>query len=306
MRNKQKEQSSSDSFGKHDFWIITGDLMSGLVFLFIIMLTLSFVTFSKERVLQINTTKELKSADKTRKKILTDLKDRLKGDDLTVQILPKQGVLRLFNEKGISFSEAEDSPTETSFKNIARLARALKEVLPCYSIQKSSGSAPSIFNEHQHKIDARPSWCDLDKENDVNFESQQAYQCDKDNYPRKVETLLIEGHTDSLPLRLQIKHVDNLALSAARAANVMRLLQKCEPSLGYLVNSEDTSLLSVSGYSFLRPAFPLKPDDSKNRRIDLRFIMENIKDVAIEEDQEPKREKISARRKRVDIKKFLN
>jgi chemotaxis protein MotB len=71
-------------------------------------------------------------------------------------------------------------------------------------------------------------------------------------------------------------------LSALRATNTYRALSASAPQLNTLRNlpagdSATTSILSVSGYGSDRPIPGSANDEnskSKNRRIDLRFLME--------------------------------
>lgn len=95
-----------------------------------------------------------------------------------------------------------------------------------------------------------------------------------------LETVLVEGHTD----RQQFQGLDasgsqdkNDRLSADRALAVFLELRRSQPGLDVLRNASNLSLLGVSGYGERRPR-----DDAvcsadgncpDNRRIDLRFVL---------------------------------
>lgn len=89
-----------------------------------------------------------------------------------------------------------------------------------------------------------------------------------------IDSVLIEGHTDSLPISNSL-FKDNWDLSVARAKNTYLELIKNEKSLENLENDRGQPLLSFSAYAGGRP---ISTNDNeagrrKNRRIDIRLIM---------------------------------
>ena len=66
-------------------------------------------------------------------------------------------------------------------------------------------------------------------------------------------------------------------LSTERAVNTYRELIAVSPSLRLLRNNRNEEVISVSGYSSTRPIDPRALRDAwdRNRRIDLRFVMDN-------------------------------
>jgi flagellar motor protein MotB len=93
-------------------------------------------------------------------------------------------------------------------------------------------------------------------------------------YATSVETIFIEGHTDSDPIRGG-KYKSNWELSTQRAINTWRQMRETEPKLETLVNALDEPVFSVSGYADRRPVALGDSEEAKakNRRIDLRFSM---------------------------------
>ena len=86
-----------------------------------------------------------------------------------------------------------------------------------------------------------------------------------------IETLFVEGHTD------QTGSVErNWILSTERAINTYRVMTEAAPDLGALLNTKGRPVLSVAAYAGTRP-IDLSPSDegrARNRRIELRFVME--------------------------------
>ncbi|HHW17866.1 MAG TPA: OmpA family protein [Firmicutes bacterium] len=97
---------------------------------------------------------------------------------------------------------------------------------------------------------------------------------DDADYASRIDTIFIEGHTDSDPV-VSGRYASNWELSTQRAINTWREMVKVEPSLEYKVNALGQPLFSVSGYADRRPVEAGESEEakSKNRRIDLRFTM---------------------------------
>ncbi|MDO6718706.1 OmpA family protein [Psychrosphaera sp. 1_MG-2023] len=95
-----------------------------------------------------------------------------------------------------------------------------------------------------------------------------------------LNTVFVEGHTDSVPIkRGKYWTKGNWGLSADRAITVWKLWSEelvLEPNLNELLNHSEEKLFSVSGYAATRR---VELDEStpelkaKNRRIDIRFTV---------------------------------
>lgn len=95
-----------------------------------------------------------------------------------------------------------------------------------------------------------------------------------------LEAVLIEGHTDRqlfVNLTPQQSQQENDRLSAARALAVFAELRRVQPTLDALRNVDGVPILGVSGYGERRPLPEAlggsDQDFARNRRIDLRFIL---------------------------------
>jgi flagellar motor protein MotB len=107
----------------------------------------------------------------------------------------------------------------------------------------------------------------------------------------RVESVFLEGHTDSDKLTPHGGLTDNWDLSVLRATNTYRQLTTMRGDLTKLCfqnqGPQCSPILSVSGYADSRPAAPGIDDASKqkNRRIDLRILMATPKGTDLDEIQ---------------------
>ncbi|MEI8395126.1 MAG: OmpA family protein [Rhodospirillaceae bacterium] len=85
-----------------------------------------------------------------------------------------------------------------------------------------------------------------------------------------LEAIIIEGHTDS-----DGNDTGNWNFSVKRAFNVYQTLMGASAGLARLVNLNQQTLFSLSGYGKGRPIKPNDTDENKqrNRRIDIRLVM---------------------------------
>lgn len=106
----------------------------------------------------------------------------------------------------------------------------------------------------------------------------------KDQRAQYIDTIFIEGHTDSRPRNYAM---GNWGLSSYRAIEVWNHWRE-DPDIGEaissLTNNSQKPMFSVSGYAATRP-YILKDDteekQQQNRRIDIRFTMKqpNLTDL---------------------------
>ena len=259
---------STDQDGDGQNYLATvSDLVSAFIFVFIIMLALFALRLATATEEQANVTSELMAAGETRDHIVTEIATRLEASGIRVQVLLDQGVLRL-SENAINFPSGSETPVAHNRINVGSVARAIAEVVPCHV----SGEAPDTTartpaDEVTTDGGSIPEYCQMPAD-------PSAYDCRERRFPWLLETLLIEGHTDNVPVAPGQRFRDNLELSSMRAATVHRMIAACEVGVEHLVNGDGYPILSTSGYGDTRPATldPQRTDD--NRRIDLRFLLE--------------------------------
>jgi flagellar motor protein MotB len=196
---------------------------------------------------------ELQKIAETRDKILRSIKERLIVAGIQVKIDQVSGILR-FDENSIKFLPASYEPELEVRQRMMNISDILKDELRCFTLGQHS---------------------DFSQECNPHFSI--------------VEALQVEGHTDNIPMRGGNNVVDNLDLSAKRAATTYRVFVEQNEELesylnaNYLLGGQvvgDGSefgqpVLSVSAYGETRPLNnnETSADKSANRRIDLRFIM---------------------------------
>ncbi len=248
--------SADTGQGGHNYLASVSDLVSALIFVFIIMLAVFAYQLA-------DVTENLKAADETRDRMLVEIASRLEDSGMRVEVLEDQGVLRL-SENSINFPSGSEVPASEHHQNVGLLAQAIAEVVPCY-VSPSRG-AFTLRGDGDV-----PWYCQISAD-------PSTYECREETLPWLLETLLIEGHTDDVPVAAGRRFRDNLELSSIRAATVQRMIIACEPGVENLHNTDDYPILSTSGYGATRPVsnFSVQTDDTRrvNRRIDLRFLLE--------------------------------
>ena len=268
----QEAVSNTDADGENYFISMT-DMMVGMLFIFIILLMSFALLFRHQTDVQVKTTKqqsnkievaeavgreldetesriskrldEIREASQLRLRLLTELRDQLSKEGLVVEISSSGDVLRL-TEAAVQFPVNNFALIGDAKRNVGKLARVLARVLPSYSIC-SRGRIPQ-----QCRTPAQAS----------------------------VETVFIEGHTDETGIDDM-----NWSLSAQRAASTYRELTTIASELRHILNRRQEEILSISGYSSTRPIDTTETfaARSRNRRIDLRFVMDTDATSGLEE-----------------------
>ncbi len=200
-----------------------------------------FIVFLFIFALQFSMAKtELVNTYSLRKILLNQIFRYLEGKGLNVKVDEEHGILHLPEEVLFPFGSAQ--VTEDGRKVLKELAYAFKLILPCYS-----GS----------------------------FNTECPDFCQDSCHPGRLEAIIIEGHTDNVPVSRWSPFEDNWDLSAQRAINTYKVLVQFEPSLKDLRNAEGQPLFGASGYADTRPRVPNDTPEHRalNRRIDIRFLM---------------------------------
>lgn len=242
---------------EESFFVSMTDMMVGMLFLFIIMLMFFAMKFSddsvdlREQIQLLETERNrlrtqldlLQGAQQTRKEVVEQVYQSLKEQGVTVLIDSDNGILRL--PESILFPKGHAELSSGGKVAVAKLAKALDQVLPCYASQPD-GTTPA---------ECPPSAFGL-------------------------EALLIEGHTDS-----DGSEEMNWRLSMERSLHTYQVMTREFPALGSLCSRQARQdqgkpnslypLMSVAGYGLKRPVAPNDTEENKqrNRRIDIRFIM---------------------------------
>ena len=266
---------------EESFFVSMTDIMVGLLFIFII-LVVYFVLQVRIETQKVRFYEDEYGPEQSQRSqldmyriavskqqniILEGLQSFFESEGFTdVTIDRNSGVLRF--PDGVLFGSGEydfEDGTQTA-EAVTTLANAFAEVLPC-SVLDAKG------NRFRSKADCRLGHTSFPNPNNA-----------------FVESIYIEGHTDSIPvgsmgLRGDAKLSTNLKLSTRRATNTYEkvigqrpeiesfygLASISNPSSG----SEVEPALAVSGYGEQRPIADNTTSEGRraNRRIDVRIVM---------------------------------
>ena len=248
------------------YMMAVSDIMSGLLFVFVITLMAFVLNFqqaqeearSEQQALDEDQdslrvlVRAYSGIEDLRAQMLRKVERMLERQNLEVTVDYDQGVLRL-DERAIDFETGSAVLDERARDNASDIATVLGAVVPCYT--------------------------------DLSTREVQAHGCEEQTLGT-LEAVFIEGHTETMPM--WEGGVDkNLELSTNRAITTYREFSTVSPELTDLTNSEEQRVFSVAGYGDSRPLsgrdYEVPTSDEKNRRIDLRFIMEppEVSDPAV-------------------------
>jgi chemotaxis protein MotB len=277
------------------YFASVSDLMVGILFVFLLMLTVFALNFrdaeydQRKAEDQAKTEAALAATQRTendrlrqllkaavaqlehdiadraeaRNRLLDSLEQSLMNRGVNVIIDRASGILRLSED--LLFNLGESTIQKEKLPTLQTLAEVFAQVLPCYAYGGNRTNCP-------------PDTSSI------------------------LETVLVEGHTDRqgymhrriapatgqaagglvdrpgfVPLSPAESQAQNDRLSTERALNVFKELRQAQPSLINLLNAEQVPLLGVSGYGERRPLPDAQGnsarDFQKNRRIDVRFVL---------------------------------
>lgn len=209
---KAKKSSKGSNFDSS-----ISDLMSCLVFIFIITIVglaikLNDVVNIKEQAVQ-----EYSNSVKARNKLMAKIKEDLNKLNIVVFVDDENGVLSFPESTVFDSGEAKVKPT--GVKVFKRVGKSLSEYLNCEL-------------------------------------SKIKYLCSKEKpYELKVDSIIVEGHADPLPLRgrARSRHGSNMHLSLKRSLNTFKLIDLNFESEKYL-NSKGEGVLGAAGYGSKKPS----------------------------------------------------
>ena len=251
--------------GAEGYFASVSDLMVGILFVFLLMLTVFALNYRvaehdqevsrarfdiekarADRVRELleqaaaQLQQDIEASSNARDRLLTTLETTLSQRGIQVWVDRQAGILHLPGDLLFDTLSATLGPRQRD--SVGILANALAQILPCFT-----------------PITDRT-------------------QCELPNLP-VLETVLVEGHTDRRPIGVAgTSFRDNDQLSTERALAVFAELRRAQPSLDALRNADGSyPLLGVSGFGDRRPLpqaqGTTEADYGLNRRIDLRFLL---------------------------------
>lgn len=254
-------ESAAGSEEGENYFVSMTDMMVGVLFIFILMLMAFALDFRRTSDEQENASKVAQDALKVAQAVAAKL-DALQNDvhrqmaqldraqqdrrellrDIGEQLAAEGLSVQIdeaigvlrLTEDAVRFAPSRSDLVDRNKENVGKIARVLERVLPNYA---------GCWAPGERSCGERAS----------------------------LETLFIEGHTDTTG-----KDAENWQLSTERAVATFRELIAVAPTLRSLRNTNNEEVISVSGYSSTRPIDPrlLREAWDRNRRIDLRFVMQ--------------------------------
>jgi flagellar motor protein MotB len=190
-------------------------------------------------------------------------------------------ILALRAEAQDSSSDSEGSPSDPRRVLISTLGSGLTGLHPGIRIDSETGviSLPEEILFSSGSAVLTPAGKDFLQRTANDFgillrcfvnNQRKRLSCNNNPQNHEVETVFIEGHTDSVPFASGTK--DNIDLSLERARAVERIL--VSDTLKTFRNRSDQPIFSLSAYGDARPIKGRISTDAANRRVDLRFVMQ--------------------------------
>lgn len=158
---------------------------------------------------------------------------KIKQSGVRVEIDPASGVITL--PADTLFPRGLAELNSGGIEVLGRAKVALNGILPCY-----------IYSERKNRRN-----------------------CPANPNEVEIETIFIEGHTDSTPLQRGIYTNWHLGLDRARAVYDVLTVG----SMQYFKNERSLDVVGISSYADKRPNKNDPKDDAKNRRVELRFVL---------------------------------
>ena len=180
---------------------------------------------------QAQNEKPVITTEEVRANILEEIEKRMQARGLPIILDLNNGVVRL--PESLLFASGQWELLPEGKQAVEALAEVMAEVLPCAA--------------------------------------ESTIACAWEPQPVKLDTVLIEGHTDNRPFNSP-QGFTNWELSAFRSIAVYKTMMDAVPSLAQaIMNPNRQPLVGVSAYADRRPTSAIALDP--NRRIDVRFTM---------------------------------
>jgi flagellar motor protein MotB len=249
-----EEESATGSEEGENYFVSMTDMMVGVLFIFILMLMAFALDFRRTTDVQEDALKVAQEVAAKLDALQADVHrqmaqlDRTQQDrrklllDIREQLAAEGLSVQIdetsgvlrLTEDAVRFAPSRSDLVDRNKENVGKIARVLERVLPNYV---------GCLVPGESNCGGRAS----------------------------LETLFIEGHTDTTGT-----DAENWRLSTERAVATFRELIAVAPGLRSLRSAKDEEVISVSGYSSTRPIDPRPVHAAwdRNRRIDLRFVMQ--------------------------------
>jgi len=283
---RQKQQSSEENH----FWISISDLMTTLLFVFILILAVTILDLqtehiSKEEYDQVKLDKDIAMQENRELQILiTSLiieRDTFKNK-MKVAIREKEDIERKLN----NLKEKIKKLLNKNRNNRTELLTQLKQRLAIRNINVEIVPEEGVMRITKERLFDTARAEVKDKELIRSVTKELLTLLIDDKYREAINTIYIEGHTDSDRLNRKRGGISwtNKELSAQRAINTFSLMKNYAISKKF--DFED-KLFSYSGYADSRPINGTTnkniEEKARNRRIQFFFALNPPQVKAVEE-----------------------
>ena len=123
MRQNHNKQNQEEGH----YWISISDLMTSLLFIFILILAYTIFTFNEQSTILEEKTKVFEESFFNRGELLTQIQSTLQKDNINVDIDPENGNLRLQTDGYFAIGSADLSPKGK--ETMAQIAKVIREKL---------------------------------------------------------------------------------------------------------------------------------------------------------------------------------
>lgn len=223
------------------------DLMSGLLYVFILILVIAIFKLQSATVKAgagfVEYAEQMVDVGITSTRLMIELDRAIQVKaGIKVETQPENGVLRI-PESAVTFETGSEELDAQNRVKLNRIGTEIARVLTCFIPEGVESSSCRGINPNRHTL----------------------------------ESVFIEGHTDNQTFQGDTTEKENRLLSTRRANAAYLVMVHSNPALKNAKNSKGMALFSLAGYGPDRPAeghaHKTPTSDAANRRIELRFTM---------------------------------
>lgn len=247
---KQRVQRSNVDDDENPYWISYSDLMSAMLFLFLLAIAVLIFAVNEESAKAAEALEKAQVAEdsrnETKKQLEAQIMQIASGEEIRSEMVGE--IASALVDLGID-AQANDDGAVLSVPS---------------SVLGFDGASYEIKDQYKENA------------NELGKKISLALQ-DK-NRAAVIDTITIEGHTDNVPHE-GLSGTGNWGLSTFRAISLWQLWDselQGKSRITDLTNRKGDYILSVSGYAETRPVQAEQASDkqrAKNRRIDIRFLL---------------------------------
>jgi len=210
------------------------DLMSAMLFVFIITLIAYIINFSSNKDLAQSLGQQMSDLELKKSYIIRTVSDNLLKNGIRHEVDIKGGTISISSDQ-LGFTAGQHKLDSGSISTISKVSASIDAAIKCEP-QKPLGAEPYV-----------------------------------DGFIPEIDHVFVEGHTDNVPFRARNGIRDNVDLSLLRAASVKQVLDKSAATVTKTIAKVFVPVGYGETQPIID--YPSPTDDAKNRRIDFRFSL---------------------------------